>query len=199
MIAATSLARAQVADPSAPPVPVVREPRGVPDGTVEFTDEGQILYGKERRELTPVEFFQLTGRNDLVERAHANASLRRALLIGAGALALVTMTVGAVLLATAPAGGNTACNSGDNVLYNYYCQPQSYLHNWVGGVLLVAGLGISGAIATVGLTLRPEVLNSLRLQELIDQYNASLARPASVRLMPWLSPAGGGLVAGASF
>ncbi len=69
----------------------------------------------------------------------------------------------------------------------------------MGAASLVGGLGIAGAIATIGLVVRPEVLNPLKLQELINGYNASLPRAGGLRLQPWASPDGGGLVAQGRF
>lgn len=162
-------------------------------GPVELTDENEILVDSPPRTISAVELYGLLGRQDLVDRVHANARARLGLFIAAGAVAAAGVVAGIVFFATAPVmGGASRCNSGDLAYYNSYCQPQWVLHTQGGAFSLVGGLGLGGVMAAVGLLLRPEVLDRVQLDRLIRDANASLPR---VELTPWLAPGGGGLLA----
>lgn len=193
LLLAASLAHAQAAEAPAAPTPT-EEPQ------VEFTDDNRIVYGPERRELTPVQLFEVMGRRDLVARAQLNATRRIVLAVSAGALAAAGVTVAIVMmLTTPPTVGATPCNAGNNDLYNTYCQPQYVLHYTVSTVSLVAGLAGAGILATYAVLANPDVYSAYQLERLIHTYNASRAGPASLRVLPWALPGGAGLVASARF
>lgn len=195
LVLLATLARAQAPEP-APPLPPL--PAAAPeDRRVELTDDDLLLYGNPPRQVTPVELFQALGRQDLVDRARANAARRLGLFIAAGVLAAGAVAVAAALWATAPEmGGTSRCNSGDLAYYNTVCQPQWVLHTQGGTFALVGGLAAAGVLATFALFTRPDVFTPFELQQFIREHNASLAW---LRLTPWLSPAGAGLAARAAF
>jgi hypothetical protein len=213
LAALSTVARAQeaasepVPPPASPPPPAVPAPSAPPvvaaaeERAVLITDDDRIFYGTPKQQLTPVQLFEATGRQDLVERARANLKRRTVLFITAGALAAVALAVGVGFLATSPVmGGSSRCNDGDLGYYNSYCQPQWVLHQQVGTATLVTGLAAAGILASFGYWARPDVLTPFELRKFIRQYNASLSEPpASLRLVPWVSPDGAGLTARATF
>lgn len=64
---------------------------------------------------------------------------------------------------------------------------------------LVAGLAGAGILATYAVLANPDVYSPYQLERLIHTYNASRAGPASLRVLPWASPGGAGLMASARF
>jgi hypothetical protein len=200
------LAQAQTMTPTAPTPPPISPPvvAAEEDRSVTFTEDEKILYGAERKELTPLELFGVLGRTDLLERSKENTERRKWLLISAIAVAAVGVGVGIAVLATGPNLENGRCNS-DVTYYNSVCVPANTAHQAGGIAAIGGGLVIGGILASIAWWSRPEVFTRYELQKFIDQHNASLATggktPSSFKLevTPAVSAAFAGLVARGTF
>jgi hypothetical protein len=200
------LARAQALVPSgplptpiSPPVVAAEE-----DRSVTYTEDDKILYGAERKELTPVELFGVLGRTDLLQKSKDNGERRKWLLVSAIAVAVVGVGVGIAVLATGPHLESGRCNT-DVIYFNDVCTPANTAHQAGGIAAISGGLVIGGILASIAWWSRPEVFTRYELQKFIDAHNASLANggksPSSFRLevTPAVSAAFSGLVASGTF
>jgi hypothetical protein len=193
------LARAEEAMPPSTTPPIIAAEE---DRSVIYTDEYQILYGEARKELTPVQLFEVLGRTDLVEQAKVNSTRRTALIISAVSVAAVGVGLGIGLLATAPNLQTGRCNM-EAAYFNDVCVPLNSAHQVGGATSIAGGLIIGAILGSVAWWTRPEVFTRYELGKFIDQHNASLVnkKPTSFHfeLSPSLSPAFAGLVATGTF
>ena len=206
-------APALAGDLSPPPVMPTEEaePRIVPDG---FLDQALKVDAKNRiaqgRAGTPVshrELFERMGRVDLLTQSTNRAQRRLWLAVSAGAVAVAAGVTGVSLLATAPKLASVECER-DVRIYNEVCVPRAATHNISGTAVLVSGAVVATLLATLAWWSDPDVLNRDETASLVSAYNAQLAKrlraqqeakPQGLKVTPFVSPDGAGLVAALKF
>ncbi len=188
---------AQVSSPPTPSAPPVV--RAEEDTTVEWTDDDRLLFGADRREVTPLGLFEALGRTDLLERGQANARRRFILGISAAVVGVVGLGVGIALLATTPDTTSGRCNT-DAIYFNEVCTPTKATHE-IGGVAFIAGgLVIAGVLGSIAWWSRPEVFTKWELKQFIKEHNAKVGGPpVTLQLLPAVGPGFEGLVARGTF
>ncbi len=148
----------------------------------------------ENREVSPAEFFTLTGRQDLADRSRSNIRRRVILAVTGSAVLVGTFIPGIYLLATVPDSESARCQM-DQAYFNEVCSRQKAEHSIVGVALLAVGGLLGFGLLTIAYWTLPEVFKPFELREYVDRYNRQHATKAgvSVRLSPVVTLTGGGL------
>jgi hypothetical protein len=148
----------------------------------------------QNRDVTPSEFFSLTGREDLAERSRSNIR-RRIILAVTGSVVLVGAAIpGIWLITTSPDIETPRCQS-DYVYFNEVCLKQKAEHSTLGVAVLAVGGLLGFGLLTIAYWTLPEVFKPFELREYVDGYNRKHAAKAgvSVRLAPVVTLSGGGM------
>lgn len=189
------------------PPPVMAAEPAMPsaflDQALKVDGKNRITEGRAGKELTHRELFERMGRADLITKSEANASRRLWLTVAATSVAVVGITVGTILIATAPNLATPACEN-DVRIYNEVCVPEAARHTISGTASIVGGVALGLVLAGLAYGSDPVVLNRDETTSLVSAYNSRLAKelrnkPSGFRLMPIITPEGGTLTASLKF
>lgn len=198
----------QAQELSPPPVAPAEEaepalPTTFLDQALKVDGKNQVSRGRAQTPVSHRELFELTGRADLIAKSDALIVRRKWLIIGSISVAAAGLATGIALIATAPNLATPACEN-SVMIYNEVCVPNARTHNISGTAVIAAG--VLGALLLAGFAYNsdPNVLDRDATAALISGFNSKLARmlrrpPASLRLLPIVTPDGAILTASLRF
>lgn len=136
------------------------------------TDWSKLYQGKYKKEVSGGEFYEIIGRDDLLEDYRLRQKKRGLFnLVGWGGGAPI-LFLGIIL--TAQGAG-----APDPTMPNFYDRGEASLDQTKlgGGIaLMVVGGAIMGVFPSIGLSIAPHPVDAIETRELVDDYNKQLRR-----------------------
>jgi hypothetical protein len=136
--------------------------------------QGQAYEGKGHAPVERVHFYELVGRQDLVEGVHSREFRQRLYYGGAGATLLLGVASGAVLLAAAPDLESQACQAKVDAFQA--CAARRANMQLAGRALIVGGVVGAGVFSLLALTVDLDPVARSESHRLANEYNGSLRR-----------------------
>jgi hypothetical protein len=145
--------------------------------------------GKYKNPIAPVDFYRKVGREDLAQEYERRQSLRTALLVGGGAIALAAV-IGSVIVAS---GSGPACSLGSVDFAQCVSESASSGRDRLttASAIGLAGIFLGGSLTLAGAFTNPQPVSAPQMRELADRYNQKLRQSLSVA--PVLAPGGAGV------